>query len=81
MNRIFPKESHPMSERATGQLYKTPGGVLERFEEAPSPRGTAHWYAKRGKFFDGWRVFLESQTKPYEPPKPKTRRRRGGKQQ
>jgi hypothetical protein len=54
-----------MSERATGQWFKTPAGRMQRYEEAPSPRGKAHWYLHDFEHNEGWRVFLESQVKPY----------------
>jgi hypothetical protein len=76
MNRVFPKESHPMAERATGQWFSTPAGLMQRYEEAPSPQGRAHWYLHDQQHNEGWRVFLESQVKPYVPTAKRLRQRK-----
>lgn len=55
--------SDPLSDRATGQMFKVKGrrGSFERYEEAPPYDGTTHWYLGPKQI---WRAFKTSDVTP-----------------
>ena len=53
----------PLSEQATGEWFRTPAGVLQRYDEAPGRPGT-HWYGDFTKSGSGtWHAFHVSSVK------------------